>query len=294
VSDDPRLDDGRLSAPTTKARRLQRACLDVLHGMMADGEQSTNARFVFYELEPTGIVRKPKQGESRRLRGFPAGPQDLGDALFAVRERGIVEWGFIEDETRTLIEWSYAPSVGIYLRDRLEEATINPWHPEPPPLLLCESRSLSGPLTRHARDYCCPIAPTNGQAGGFLRTDVGPLLAREPRPVLYLGDLDHQGDQIEANTRRVLERDILGFPLDWRRILLTQEQVEEHGLDPMWKLDERYKPARAGWAWEAEALGQARVGRILRAELDALLPEPLEDVLEREGRQRDQWRERLA
>ena len=79
-----------------------------------------------------------------------------------------------------------------------------PWGDEPPPLVLMESRSLGGVLRADVSLYCCPMAPTNGQVGGFLRTKVAPVLIGNERRVLYVGDADLQGNQIEANTRRVL------------------------------------------------------------------------------------------
>jgi len=285
--------NGALSSESSKAGRLQRAALDALLRKEADDVLPTNARFVFYELEHVGIVRKSKPGEKRRLPGFPAGEQDLGDALFYLRDKGIVPWAWITDETRSLSEWPHAPSVAAYLRDRLAEATLNPWGEELPPLILVESRSLSGVLRRIAYDYCCPIAATNGQVGGFLRTDVAPLLGESKRAVLYLGDHDHQGDQIERNTRNVLEREI-GWELSWQRLALTEAQIDERGLDPIWKRDGRYRPPREQWAWETEVLGQREVLEIVRAELDARLPEPLAGVREREAQEREEWRRRLA
>jgi len=63
---------------------------------------------------------------------------------------------------------------------------------------------LAGVLRNVASAYLVQIAPTNGQCGGFLRTDVAPLLSPGQR-VGYLGDQDLCGGQIEANTRKVLE-----------------------------------------------------------------------------------------
>jgi hypothetical protein len=64
------------------------------------------------------------------------------------------------------------------------------------------------------------------------------------------------------------------------------EQIAERGLTPVWKLDSRFHPARQHEAWEAEALGQSSIVRLVRNALDGLLPEPLDDVLEREAEQR--------
>ena len=184
------------------------------------------------------------------------------------------------------------PSID-YVLGALDRATINPWGDEPPPLVLMESRSLGGVLRADVSLYCCPMAATNGQVGGFLRTKVAPLLIGNERRVLYVGDADLQGNQIEANTRRVLER-LAGRPLDWRRVAITAQQIAERRLNPIWKVDNRYRPPREHQAVECEALGQGTVRELLREALDALLPEPLGDVLEREDEQREAVRAALA
>ena len=53
----------------------------------------------------------------------------------------------------------------------------------------------------------------------------------------------------------------------------------------MFKKDGRDGQVRE--AWELQALGQATLVEILRAELDDRLPEPLAGVLEREREQRE-------
>ena len=114
--------------------------------------------------------------------------------------------------------------------------------------------------------------------------------------VFYVGDWDLAGGQIEANTRTVLEREI-GGKLNWKRIALTEEQVDRYRLRKwvITKTDRRYKDESRGThqAVEAEALGQKRIIRIVRDQLNALLPEPLADVLEREARQRTTMRRLL-
>ncbi len=277
--------------PGTKAARLRQAVHELLLSKRDEnGEVSTNNRFVFYEIEHTGLVRKSKPGEGRRLPGLPAGAQDLSDALFYLREKEIVPW--IEDETRTLHAWRHASSVAEYIADTVDLARLDLWKEGNEPLLLVESRSLGGVLRDICSSYLVDFAPTNGQAGGFLRTDIAPALADNRRPVLYLGDLDHQGAQIEENTRSVLER-VTGREINWRRLALTPEQVEERDLKPIWKKDERYKPAKEHWAWEAEALTQPVLEALVRSEFDALLPEPLEDIRNRERSEQAEARRRL-
>ena len=69
-------------------------------------------------------------------------------------------------------------------------------------MVLTESRSLAGVLRHIVRDYRARVASTNGQCGGFLHTVMAPSLRPGDR-VIYLGDLDLAGNQIEDNTLRV-------------------------------------------------------------------------------------------
>lgn len=276
-----------LSKPQTKAGRLQRAVLELLEEHRDAGDLPTSNRFLYYELVQRGVLDKTKTRRTGR-----GADQDLADASKRLRDTGLVPWEWIVDETRTLAEWEYADSIAAYLVRSVDHARIDCWAGEPSPLIICESRTFGGVLRRTlAAEYLCPVTATNGQVGGFLITNVAPVLRDSDRRVLYIGDLDHQGAQIEENTRRVLVRET--GEREWRRIALTTAQAEEYGLEAIEKADGRYKPPRPGWAIEVEALGQGAVTRLVRDALDGLLPEPLVGVLDRERVQRDEWRERL-
>jgi hypothetical protein len=235
-----------LSRHNSKAGRLQRACLALLLEHQADGAIPTSGRFVFYELEQRGVIPKSYLDDQGRKR--PRQPSgDVADALTHLRQHDIVPWAWIVDETRSVATWQYAPTVAAYVAGAVSRARIDLWAGEPPPLLLCESRSLAGVLRDVAATYLVGLAATNGQVGGFLHTDVAPIL-QDDRQVLYLGDLEPgaAGEQIEANTRRVLEQ---SAALRWERLALTDTQVEQHGLAGLAieKLDRRYKPPGPTW-----------------------------------------------
>lgn len=265
-----------LSDPKTKRGRLQRAVLACLRAHEDEDELPTNGQFIWYELVNQGIVPKHKEVTTGRTP-----KQDVADALLRVREVGLVPWDWIVDETCTLSRWDYAASVADFVLDAVGYARIDVWQGAKPPVLLTESRSLSGVLEAHMYEYLVPIAPTGGQTHGMLVTKIAPLLSEGDR-VLYLGDWDHQGSQIEANTRRILEN-IVG-PLDWRRVAITKQQVKKEWV--IVKADRRYDPVRYHEACETEALGQKRIVQLVREALDALLPEPLETVRVREQHQR--------
>jgi hypothetical protein len=140
------------------------------------------------------------------------------------------------DETRTLDNYSGASSVQQAVLEYLPFATLDPWQGKLI-LVLTESRSLAGVLRTLADEYRVRIASTNGQCGGFLHTRLAPMLLQndigEMPQVLYLGDFDLAGNQIEENTRRVLEQ--RAGTLAWRRVALTAQQVEDHSLPVIMK-----------------------------------------------------------
>ena len=138
----------------------------------------------------------------------------MSDALTDLRERGDVPWEWIVDETRSLDDSRGASTLREWMLDVLPGARLDPWAGDAP-LILTESRSLAGVLRRLVDDYAVLIAATNGQVGGFLHTEIIPILQPGQR-ILYLGDLDLSGDQIEdehaTRTRTRSGRARLGTP----------------------------------------------------------------------------------
>jgi hypothetical protein len=268
---------------TSKIGRLREALLALLAEHQRDDALPTSGRFLFYELIVRAIISKHPTGKRRA-------DQDMTEALTQLRENGDVPWDWIVDETRSLEDYSGLASIVEGVLKRLAYIRLDPWKADVP-LILCESRSLAGCLRPVASEYGVRIAPTNGQCGGFLHTDVAPTLKPWQR-VLYLGDFDLCGNMIEDNTRRVLEREV--GELEWERLALTEEQVTEYDLPRITKNDRRFKNGGGRHeAVETEALSQRLILDIVRARLDELLPESLETVQERAERERENLRNRL-
>jgi hypothetical protein len=239
---------------------------------------------LFYELVARGIISKEKTGARRP-------DQDMTEALTQLRENGDIPWNWIVDETRNLKDYSGSSTIAQGVLDRLPYIKLDPWHGNVP-LILTESRSLAGCLYSVASEYGILIAPTNGQVGGFLHTDIAPTLHAESC-VLYLGDLDLCGGDIEANTRNVLEQET--GELEWERLALTEEQAERYNLPRIIKNDRRFKNGRGRHeAVETEALSQRIIIEIVRNRLDELLPEPLSGVQERAESEREAIRRQLT
>jgi hypothetical protein len=147
--------DEGLSAPESKAGRLQRACLDLLREHKRNGDIPTNGRFLFYELEQRGVIPKKYEGVNpatgKKWARTPL--QDVSNATMHLRELGLIPWDWIEDETRTVDDWRYADSVIDYLLDTVSSARIDLWQGDEPPLIICESRATMGVL----RELAYPV-----------------------------------------------------------------------------------------------------------------------------------------
>jgi hypothetical protein len=272
------------SRPTSHIGKVRIALISLLDQHRQDGALPTSVRFLFYELVMRRIISK----EGKRP------DQIVSAALTDLRERGRVPWDWIVDETRELSDYTGSDTVVNDLLHYLNSARINPWGDEwddHAPLILTESRSLAGVLRGLAAEYRARIASTNGQVGGFLHTRIAPILDAHNR-VLYLGDHDLAGNDIENNTRAVLE-DKVGA-LRWERLALTPEQVDKYGLPTITKQDKRFKHGGGEHeAVETEALSQSLIVDIVRTRLDELLPEPLDTIHDRESMQRMQIRDIL-
>jgi hypothetical protein len=257
----------------TKIGDMREKVLEVLREHERDSALPTSIRFIYYELVMRGAVRKDD----------PNGTRYVSAAATDLRETGEVPWDWIVDETRSLEAYIGSKSVHEGTVDALRNVVLDPWRGSPP-MVITESRSLAGVLRRTVSEYRAQVASVNGGCAGFLHTDLIPALSDDGR-VLYLGDLDLAGGDIEANVRDVIE-DAVGS-LEWERLALTRDQVDQYDLPSIVKRDRRFKgDGGVHEAWECEAISQRILVNTLKARLEELLPEPLSRVHGRELRQR--------
>jgi hypothetical protein len=277
---------GRAAAPVTPgAQALRDVALALVEEHVRDGMIPTSVRFLYYELVQRRVIAKHDPHHRKQPGDY------LVAALTHLRKAGLVPWEYIVDETRTLDDYTGYPTIIDGVVAGLDQFALDAWRGEPP-MIVTESRSLAGVLRPIAIEYAVRISATGGQASGSLiHNIIAPSLEARPGAILYLGDWDLSGDQIEDNTRRELE-EIVG-DLEWERVALTAAQVEEHDLPVIIKNDRRYRGGRAHEAVETEALRQSILVDLLRDRLDELLPEPIERVRQRAARQRSAVRRLL-
>src|SRR5262249_20305664 len=150
------------------------------------------------------------------------------DAVTHLREIDLVPWDWIVDESRDVSSHLAPDTVAEYMTTVAQYATINRFPGVPTPVILCESRGVGGVLERSVcDDYCVTVCPTGGNCNGHLRTKVATYLKDEDTIPLYVGDHDLAGDDIEANSKSILEDAVRRTFGNWERIMITDKQCRE-------------------------------------------------------------------
>jgi hypothetical protein len=194
----------RFFSEKTKLGRLRTALFDLYQKYLREGMIPTSAQFLNYELEHIGVVSKDTKAKQEGRSGR-RWTQDAGDAMTDLREKGFIPWEHIKDRTRVMQDFRGASSIKQWMLDVLPQSRLDARWNSAAPLILTESESLAGVLENLADEYAVPIAAVRGHCRGFLETQVIPCLQPNQR-VIYFGDLDKSGHDIEGNTHSVLER----------------------------------------------------------------------------------------
>ena len=281
----------------TPTGRLRRVVFDVWNQHKLDKMLPTSIRFLFYELigfghmskEDKFIVRDGKTVKRRRTDS-----QILTDVLTELRVKKFIPWADITDETRDVDVPRHTRTIADALHSIWRYVEIDWWEGAAAPLIICESRSLRGPLNPLAAEFQMPITSVNGQTAGHLHNEVVPALMHgdEIRDVIYFGDNDKGGGDIESNTRKVLD-EIIGQSIPWTRLAVTDEQAARKGIVAIEKYDKRSKCTYP--SVECEALGQKEIVRLLRAEFNRRRPPTVvAAVRARQEREREALRRKLG
>jgi hypothetical protein len=262
---------------TTKADRIRNWLTNRIADKAEAGELPTTLRYLFYEAVTAGIVPK-KTGR----KGGRRPDADLIQYATELREKGIIPWGAIVDESRTMMARSSWETPTNFLDEAIAQYRLDPWaEADARPVLFAESAGPLLALDATLNTYSVAGVPTRGQTNGFLRTTVARSLAGQDIDVLYLGDFDKAGVDIENNTLSVLVDAGVGIA-GWRKVALTAELVDSYGI----ALEPR-RDGRNGLVYEVaelESLPQSVVETLVVTALDDLVD--IGDVLERESTER--------
>lgn len=227
--------------------------------------EMTNPRLPVWVIK--GKVRKPDGTKSKNEPGYDC----VQNRCVIMRENSLIPYDWFSDLSR---RGYFTPTyddagdfiqshVGLYRSHVWEDAKVRceVW---------CESRSLAGVILGDCESLAVDLYPS----GGYVSKTFAHAAASEnnavfradkrPLEILYIGDLDPHGKQIDRDLERELRKHLNpNMDMRFRRIAITPEQVERYDLP---------NKGVGEYRVEGEAMPASLMRQILRYEVEALLP----------------------
>jgi len=233
--------------------------------------QPASVRAVCYKLFTRRLIPDMSKGSTNRV----------SRALVYARERGLIPWAWIVDETREVERvpsWADPAEYGeavkrSYRRDRwlAQPVRVEVWS---------EKGTIRGMLAPILREYGVGFRVMHGYASATEAWSVAEESRSDARPyiALYTGDWDPSGlhmSEVDLPTRLAE----YGATVELRRLALSPDDVADPSL-PDFPADTKVKDPRYRWfvetygrrCWELDALDpnvlRERVEGAIRAEID--------------------------
>jgi hypothetical protein len=232
-------------------------------------------RQLYYQLVARDVIENT-QKSYKRVTSI------ANDARLA----GLMDWDAIEDRTRSFVRRQRWDNGKHIMNAAANSYHIDMWERQARRVfVIIEKEALVGVLTPTCNKLDTPILAARGYPSctvlrDFAIEDILPSIDEQDITVLHLGDHDPSGIDM---TRDLTDRISLFCrqPVELVRLALTMEQVEERQPppNPAKTTDSRFKDYMERYGEESW-------------ELDALPPEYLVELVEREIQQRldpDQW-----
>lgn len=260
-------DDGTSHTFDTKKEML----ISVGHSILAGSDEPMTLRQLYYRFVALDLIEN-KQSQY----------QYLGEAIKEARIQGVIPWDWIEDRTRNVdggdqdlvspearfkgnLEWfKKTPDRYELPRWMGQDHYVEVW---------VEKEALAGVFANVCDDLNVVSFPNRGYTSITMLKEAAERLQGEYRPggapptIIYFGDFDPSGQDIERNIREKL-RETFGVPVQVEREALTREQIDAYELPP-----QPAKRTDARYDQFVEEHGD------LAVELDALPPDDLREMI---------------
>jgi hypothetical protein len=202
--------------------------------------------------------------------------------LTTARERGMIPWEWIVDETRE-VERTQAWSDPASYADTVMYAYKRDWWGDQPEriMVISEKGTVGGLLRPVLREYRVPFLVLHGFSSATALNDLAALSVDDPRPLtlLYVGDHDPSGRNMsDSDVPGRLER--YGGNADVIRLAVTPDQIARFAL-PTFSVHEKRQDPRY-----REFL---KIHGETCCELDALDPNTVRDLVEGAITERIDW-----
>jgi hypothetical protein len=232
-----------------------------------------SVRHAFYQAVGMGIVPKTRNGYQKVQR-----------EILRLRREGLIGYDDIVDGTRYVRRSQSHDSLGDALYETSRTYRRNLWSESPYQLeVWAESDSIAGTAWPAVDVWGLPLFVTRGYASEtFLWNSAQQWYGDVV--VLYIGDYDPHGVLIEDVARSRMQ-DFAGLSVEWHRIAVTPEQVDEYDLPSSY----------GGHGVEAEALDADTLRTLLEAAILEYVDEAqVETIRVAERSEREVLREIVA
>ncbi len=251
----------------TKAQvvQLERQIHDVLRE-----DQPQSIRHVFYRMTDPRLPEPVEKSE----RGY----RHVQERCTVMRREGRLPYGWISDATRRGHHVATYDDAGDFLRSVAGMYRADLWaQADTYCEVWTESRSIAGVIQNDCKELAVSLYPAGGFSSLTLAyqasTHINHYAADRGAVIFFIGDYDPAGVLIDVAIERELRSHLdPGLDLTFKRVGINPDQIEEYDLPtkPRKASDKRVSDLRE--TVEAEAMPAALLRRLLRSEIEALLP----------------------
>lgn len=232
---------------------------------------SLTLRQIFYRLVSWDVIEKTQNQYKY-----------LSKVLVEARRSGLVNYSDMDDRTREPIggdislwdvdEWvsRFKENLRFYA-DYLNRVRLPFWYGQGQRIeIFLEKDTLSDFVSEAVSDYNVRVWPLRGYSSETIKYEIAEALNHGGQPVkiLYLGDHDPSGFDLERDIREALT-EVFDTEASYERLAVTKDLIEKLGLESHWANvnDSRYKgyvkKHKTEKAWELESIDPARFRELI-------------------------------
>ena len=250
------------------AARVEQLDKQILNVLEEDHPQSV--RHVFYRMTDPRLPEPVEKSE----RGYV----QVQDRTVKLRRSGRLPYGWITDATRRGYFVSTFQGTsdflhrvhGLYRGDLWSQSShyCEVW---------TESRSIAGVVQSDCEELAVSLYPCGGFASVTLAYEAAQSINRReddrPITIFYIGDFDPAGVLIDVKLEEELRRHLhVDVDLTFVRIGITSAQIAEYDLPTKPRKEGDRRAPHVKYTVEAEAMPAKVLRKLLRDEVEALLP----------------------
>jgi hypothetical protein len=264
--------DEQIETCSKKVRGMAQRSLDLIERMRvkAKAAQPITGRGIGYKLFIANLIASMARGDMARIYRL----------LREARERGIIPWEWIVDESREIERVSMWNNPADYARCVAESYRRDFWNQQPHRVQLWSEKGTVRGLLRPVLDaYGVGFYPVHGFDSATNVHDVSEDDDGRPLNILYAGDIDCSGMYMSEVDLPKRFAKYEGHHVTIKRIALTLEQARDL---PSFPASDKRKDPRYRWfvinygdrCWELDAMDP----RVLRACVEREIKKLIEPV----------------